>query len=331
MTTSTDSLLGLGMQITHSIANELTSHSDELSKEIHDKTSGSDKVKTGDKLGDETARDIAKQFIDDENLEKVLVKDAGDIAEDHVSETENKKLVFISEDFGVKEFGNPDAEDGIFIIADCFHGSGHVRPWNIPKPCVYSAVALGNLRRIHKHPDLSAVQVGIVRDIFHGDTYYAMRGRGSFFEGSGKIHTSPRTEFDDSMFAIDLTMTGDEFDNLLDRLRNILRDVKVKRRVLNIPDVCKVACGEYEANISLTGCMLCTDIAAIKIITEEAGGIFEEKVHGDLKNEDLVKNFLKYVVFDKKHNLTENTSFEFIVSANKTLHKKITEKIPSWV
>jgi len=322
-----DTLLELGLEAVDAMSREMVERADKLAEELDKKDTGSDRVKSGDKIADEIACGMANKFISNINLKRVYVGSTWDAIEEETKKGAGKKLVFVSEDFGVREFGNTESDEGVFIILDPLHGSNHIRPWKTPHPHAFISMALGNLSKIKKDSGLDAVEVGIVKDIFHGDTYYAVRGGGAFYKDWGNIQTSPKEDFETAMIAVDLTAIDNKFDKVEKRLHDFLRQFKFKRRLLNVPDACKVACGEYDASISLTDYMVVTDVAAIKLIVEEAGGVFDMWIVGDSKTGTLKKNFLKHLLIDKKTELMDSTHFEFIACGNEKLYKKIRKYI----
>lgn len=72
--------------------------------------------------------------------------------------------------------------------------------------------------------------------------------------------------------------------------------------------------------ITISGRIKIYDIAAIKLIIEEAGGVFEENLVGDAR-----EDFLKEILETKDPKCLEDCKFKVITSGNQDLHDKIKE------
>ena len=232
-----------------------------------------------------------------------------------------EKLVTISEGSGIIEYGDTDAEDGIFMIIDPIDGTNNnVRPWKTPAPATCVSIALGSIKDALRMSHLDSVRVGVVKDIFGKGMIWAVKGEGAEYENYGKIHTSSITNLEEVVLGVDLD-DKENFDEILEKVASLMRVAKCQRRIgSSILDMWRVATGEYDAYITISGRIKIYDIAAIKLIIEEAGGVFEENLVGDAR-----EDFLKEILETKDPKCLEDCKFKVITSGNQDLHDKIKE------
>ena len=232
-----------------------------------------------------------------------------------------EKFVTISEGSGIVEYGDTDAEDGIFMIIDPIDGTNNnVRPWKTPAPATCVSLALGSIKDALKMPRLDSVRVGVVKDIFNKGMIWAVKGEGAEYENYGKIHTSPITNLEEVVLGVDLD-DKKNFDEVLEKVAPLMKVAKCQRRIgSSILDMWRVATGEYDAYITISGRIKIYDIAAIKLIIEEAGGVFEESLVGNAR-----ENFLKELLDTKDPTCLDGCKFKVIASGNQDLHDKIKE------
>lgn len=232
-----------------------------------------------------------------------------------------EKLVTISEGSGIIEYGDIDAEDGIFMIIDPIDGTNNnVRPWKTPAPATCVSIALGSIKDALRMSHLDSVRVGVVKDIFGKGMIWAVKGEGAEYENYGKIHTSSITNLEEVVLGVDLD-DKENFDEILEKVAPLMKVAKCQRRIgSSILDMWRVATGEYDAYITISGRIKIYDIAAIKLIIEEAGGVFEENLVGDAR-----EDFLKEILETKDPKCLEDCKFKVITSGNQDLHDKIKE------
>ena len=235
-----------------------------------------------------------------------------------------EKIVTISEGTGIVEYGNADARDGIFMIIDPIDGTNNnVRPWKTPSPVTCVSIAFGSIKDALTRPRLDSIRVGFVRDIFSKAMIYALKDEGSYYEGFGKIKSSPMKDLKDVVLGVDLD-DKKHFDEVLEKVTPLMRETKCQRRIgSSILDMWLVATGEYDAYITISGRMKLYDIAAVKLIIEEAGGVFEESLAGEANEENILRELLA----TKDLACLKNCGFSVITSGNKELHKKIKDKL----
>jgi myo-inositol-1(or 4)-monophosphatase len=181
--------------------------------------------------------------------------------------------VIISEESGQWEVFNPHESDGIFMIIDPIDGSRNLRPHPTPRPFVAFSIALGTMADLTRLGTFDAVRVGLIRDIFHKEEYYAGRGRGSYLNGL-KLRASPVTDIGEAVLGASFDGRPAMKQSLLEQgIAKATAAARYLRRLgLSTLDLCRVASGDYDAHISLSGGVKILDIAAAKLIIEEAGG-----------------------------------------------------------
>ena len=116
---------------------------------------------------------------------------------------------------------------------------------------------------------LATVTHGLVRDLGHGDTYYAEKGKGAFRNG-GSLHTRPFRP-KESLFSVYLGQNAEAASYDVAR---------AARRVRNLGsaalDLCAVASGGFDLyymNSKVSTRLRIMDIAGGVLIVREAGGI----------------------------------------------------------
>jgi myo-inositol-1(or 4)-monophosphatase len=168
-----------------------------------------------------------------------------------VLEADGRSLRFVSEEKGEKIIGGKpeftfvlDPIDGTFNAVN-----------NIPFFCV--PIAIGN-------SNLSDIRYGFVKNLVNGDIYSAEKGKGAFLN-KRKIHVSSLSEF--SKLSV---LSYTHRPHALPVSNHNVRRVRVYGCAGL--ELCYVASGIFDAFIDMRGMLRITDIAASKLIVEEAGG-----------------------------------------------------------
>lgn len=168
-----------------------------------------------------------------------------------VLEADGRSMLFISEELGEKRIGGKpeftfvlDPIDGTFNAVN-----------NIPFFCVPVAIGISNLLDI---------RYGFVRNLFNGDIYSAKKGKGAFLN-KRKIHVSTNSEL--SKLSV---LSYSHRPHAVPVNNHSVRRVRVFGSAGL--ELCYVASGIFDAFIDMRGMLRVTDIAASKLIVEEAGG-----------------------------------------------------------
>ncbi|MEX2704723.1 MAG: inositol monophosphatase family protein [Candidatus Freyrarchaeum guaymaensis] len=202
-----------------------------------------------------------------------------------------KNITFLAEEAGVVEEGND-----VYIIIDPIDGSS-----NHSRGIGLSAISVA----VAPSPYFEEVEIGIVKDIVSGNTYYAVRGEGSYLNGL-KVRPSQIKELQESIVGIDLDFPD---KSGLDRVIPILKSVKKVRKIgSNSLELSYVSSGGYEAFLDLRNILSAENFAAAKLIIEEAGGIFTDDRGNSVEGK---------IDLTKKQNL--------VAAGNEVLYERILE------
>ncbi len=169
-----------------------------------------------------------------------------------VLEADGRSMRFVSEELGERIIGKKpeftfviDPVDGTFNAVN-----------NIPFFCV--PVAIGS-------SDLSDIRYGYVKNLVNGDIYTAEKGKGAFCNRR-KIHVSSVSEL--SLLSV---ISYNHRPHAIPINNHNVRRVRVFGCAAL--ELCYIASGIFDAFIDMRSMLRVTDIAASKLIVEEAGGI----------------------------------------------------------
>lgn len=135
---------------------------------------------------------------------------------------------------------------------------------------------------------------GIVYDVIKKEKFYAIKGKGAFLNGK-QIKVSNVKELNDSVGIFGIMKGKEEIDIGIDIIKKLaFRIKKIRMTGSAALDLCYIGCGRIDFSIEL-GIKL-WDIAAGKIILEEAGGNYLEKDFKGKKLSIATNNILKIEV-----------------------------------
>jgi myo-inositol-1(or 4)-monophosphatase len=166
-----------------------------------------------------------------------------------VLEADGRSMRLVSEELGEKVIGS---KPEFTVVLDPIDGTFNAVN-NIPFFCV--PVAIGS-------SDLSDIRYGYVRNLINGDIYKAEKGKGAFLNNR-RIHVS---SFSELSFLSVISYS---------RSPHAINNHNVRRvRVFGCAalELCYIASGIFDAFIDMRSMLRVTDIAASKLIVEEAGG-----------------------------------------------------------
>ncbi|MCW4017578.1 MAG: fructose 1,6-bisphosphatase [Candidatus Bathyarchaeota archaeon] len=202
-------------------------------------------------------------------------------------------FTLVSEESGIKEYGS-QAKD-CYVTVDPIDGTTNLVR-GLPFYCSSIAVS--------QKPVLSDVHAAMVTDMFHGDTYTAIKGRGSFRDGE-KIVTSAVSSLDDAVVGLDLNTY--KVKELAPQLSELIQNTKhIRHFGANALELCFVADGLTDAFVDIRGKLRTTDVAAGFLILKEAGGLLSTP-----------KGEAVDVKLDPQQTVT------FVASGNKEIHEAI--------
>lgn len=154
----------------------------------------------------------------------------------------------------------------------------------------------------NRDPVLNDVVIGVVRNFTTRDTYTAIKDGGASLNGNEISPSSNKFLNEASVGAFIYGTRFKDLDNLCSKIRRM--------RILGAValELSYVANGVYDAFIDIRGRLRIVDIAAAKLIVDEAGGIVTDH-QGNVINGPL--------------NVRERTSL--VAAGNNALHSKIIE------
>lgn len=183
--------------------------------------------------------------------------------------TKKFKCKVMSEEMGIKSFGN----DGLLFVIDPIDGTTNAKN---RLPFFSSSIAVLNDNKL---------VAGLVRDLYNGDCFYAIKNQGSYYN-SKKISAESFNDLKGSIFLISRPLS----ENDMKTYKRIALSCG-SHRILGCPslEICYVASGKAYAAVQIHQKPNATmmDIAAAKLILEEAGGIL---LNQDMKMVDLVED-----------------------------------------
>ena len=189
------------------------------------------------------------------------IDEAAENAALSVLEADGRSIRVVSEEIGEKIIGGRpeftfvlDPIDGTFNAVN-----------NIPFFCVPVAIVSS---------DLSSISYGYVRNLINGNIFTAEKGKGAFLN-KRKIHVSSRSELSEAS-VLSYSHRPHAF---------AINNHSVRRvRIFGCAalELCYIASGIFDAFIDMRGMLRVTDIAAGKLIVEEAGGIVTDGKGGQL-------------------------------------------------
>lgn len=212
-----------------------------------------------------------------------------DIIIDRLKDIDNVRL--ISEERGVLEFGDPEN----IVVADPLDGSFNAK-MGIPLFSMSLALARGG-------STMGDLSIGLVRDLVSGDQYHAVRNGGAFVNGE-PMESSEKQE---------IRVIGMEpHPNTiltLDQNRAIIEgDTRLRSLGCISLDLCYLARGIFDTFIDVRDRISrVLDIAAGKVIIEEAGGVLTDETGEGLGTVEL----------------DTGTRINFVAASNRIIHEKV--------
>ncbi len=153
-------------------------------------------------------------------------------------------------------------------------------------------------------PSMKDVRMGFVKNFATGDLYWAIRGQGAFMNDK-RIESSSQSSLERT--SLGAFIYGTRFK----RVDNICRVIRRMRILGSVAlELAYVANGSYDAFMDLRENLRIVDIAASKLIVEEAGGVVTDE-RGEVINGLL--------------NVKARTSL--IAAGNVNLHRKIMQTL----
>lgn len=250
-------------------------------------------------VGTEDAGEIIKMGADGTPTKLIDL-----VAEDEavgVLESTGRPVTIISEEIGVLHINREGDEPGIIFVVDPLDGTSNAIR-NIPFYGISVAVA-------ERHPDgaaptLKNVLMGFVKNFATGDLYWAIKGQGAFLNEK-PISSSSQSSLDRT--SLGAFIYGTRFRRV-DSICRVIRRMRILGSVAL--ELAYVASGSYDAFMDLRENLRIVDIAASKLIVEEAGGVVTNERGGEI---------------DGLLNVKARTSL--VAAGNRELHEKIMQTL----
>ena len=208
-------------------------------------------------------------------------------------------FTLISEESGVKKFGNTPAQ--CYVTVDPIDGTN-----NLVRRIPFYATSIA----VSAKPALSTVCAALVADLARDTVYTALEGKGAHRDGQ-KISSSKLASLDEAMIGLDLNSYRAK--EIAPKLTALIQKTKhIRHFGANALELCYVADGTTEAFIDIRGKLRTTDMAAASLIVKETGGTLTTPAGGALD-----------VKLDPKQMVT------FIASGNTQIHKAILSLVKS--
>ena len=186
-----------------------------------------------------------------------LIDDVSEKAIFEVLGKEDSPFRIISEEAGEKIVGHSPELPDLTLIIDPIDGTYNAVQ-GIPFYSISLAIA---------STDLNDIIFGYVRNLANGDTFYAEHGKGAYFNGT-KLKTSDNSDI--RKFCVSVYGYRQNISAASCLSGNVRRIRSLGSVAL---ELCYVAAGKIDAFADVRGTMRMTDIAAGKLMIEEAGGI----------------------------------------------------------
>jgi myo-inositol-1(or 4)-monophosphatase len=202
-------------------------------------------------------------------------------------------FTLISEESGVRKYGENPPE--CYITVDPIDGTT-----NLMRRVPFYATSMA----VSEKPFLKDVHSALVADLFHGVTYTAQKGKGSFRDNR-TISPSGNALLEEAVIGVDLNSY--KVERIVPRLTELIKKTKhIRHFGANALELCYVADGTTDAFIDIRGKLRTTDVAAACLILKEAGALLTTS---DGKPLDA--------------GLDPKQKVEFIAAANAEMHRTI--------
>jgi myo-inositol-1(or 4)-monophosphatase len=220
------------------------------------------------------------------------------VAEEKVIEilkNTGRSMTLISEEIGEYKIGKGTSE--VVFVVDPLDGTINALK-KIPFYGISIAIADSSSKSLNSLT-LQDIEIGFVKNLATGDIYEAVKGEGASLNGETAIPSS-REDVTGSLI-------GAYVRGAMTKMNEICKTVRRIRLLGSVAtELCYVADGTYDAFLDIRGNLRVVDIAAAKLIVEEAGGT--------VTNEQGKR-------LDNKLGVTERTSI--IAACNLNVHADI--------
>ncbi|MGD2142136.1 MAG: inositol monophosphatase family protein, partial [Candidatus Bathyarchaeota archaeon] len=161
----------------------------------------------------------------------------------------------------VSEEGNYEiGEGGPFLVVDPLDGTTNIAR-GIPFACISMALS--------ETPHISGLVMGLVNDIYSGESYRAERNKGAWSVGK-RLTPSKSKQLSEAIISLDISKGAP-----LEGVERLIKGSGHLRQTGSAAlSLCYLAAGIIDAHVDLRGKLRITDAAAGLLILKEAGGVY---------------------------------------------------------
>ncbi len=183
-----------------------------------------------------------------------------------VLEGVERPLILVSEEIGRINIGSGSPE--VIFVVDPLDGTSNAVK-NIPAYGI--SLAIAGINDMDRSMTIQDIEMGFVKNFATGDIYQAIKGGGASLNGQD-ISTSTLTDISRSSIGAYIYRADME---KVDKICKMIRRMRIMGSVAI--ELCYVADGTYDAFMDIRGNLRIVDIAAAKLIIEEAAGIVTDE------------------------------------------------------
>jgi myo-inositol-1(or 4)-monophosphatase len=206
-----------------------------------------------------------------------------EVAEEKVIEvlkSTGRTITLVSEEIGELKIGNGQSE--AIIVVDPLDGTINAIK-NIPAYGISIAIADASNKSLNSLT-IQDIEIGFVKNLANGDLYEAFKGNGAYINGE---ELNPSLQEDITRSSIGIYIRGAKME-YINKICNTVKRIRLLGSVAI--ELCYVADGTYDSFLDVRGNLRIIDIAAAKLIIEEAGGIITDENGKNLNNKLNVKD-----------------------------------------
>lgn len=244
-------------------------------------------------VGEKKAGEIVKMGADGTPTKLIDLVAEEKVVE--VLEDAERPLTLVSEEIGRIDIGSGSPE--VVFVVDPLDGTNNAVK-NIPAYGI--SLSIAEVTDPVRSMTTEDIEMGFVKNFATGDIYQAIKGEGALLNGQ-EISTSSLTDISKSSIGAYIYRADME---KVDKLCKMIRRMRILGSVAI--ELCYVADGTYDAFLDIRGNLRIVDIAAAKLIVEEATGLVTDEYNQPLNG---------------KLNVVDRTSI--IASGNSEVHQEL--------
>lgn len=244
-------------------------------------------------VGEKEAGEIVKMGADGTPTKLIDLVAEEKIVE--ILEGVERPLILVSEEIGRINIGSGFPE--VIFVVDPLDGTSNAVK-NIPAYGI--SLAIAKINDMDRSMTMQDIEMGFVKNFATGDIYQAIKGEGASLNGQD-INTSSLTDISRSSIGAYIYRAD---MGKVDKICKMIRRMRIMGSVAI--ELCYVADGTYDAFMDIRGNLRIIDVAAAKLIIEEAAGIVTDEYEQPLNS---------------KLNVLDRTSI--IASGNNKFHQEL--------